>query len=165
MTRSTQRRRRAGLRSFAFAALRVPKQPLSGSASRVSGPRPPCAAGHSLSRAPSAASPGHPSGHRTPCATGNTYTASRRSNGPLLRQNDLATTEHRLGAASPRSLRVCASSGAFQRPPTAQLPTSGRTTFQGADQAQDASGVLVVELLEVFDSTFGQFNLPSHTAS
>lgn len=32
-------------------------------------------------------------------------------------------------------------------------------------KAQDASGVLVVELLEVFDSTFGQLNLPSHTAS
>ena len=32
-------------------------------------------------------------------------------------------------------------------------------------KAQDASGMLVVELLEVFDSAFGQFNLPSHTAS
>ena len=32
-------------------------------------------------------------------------------------------------------------------------------------KAQDASGVLVVELLEVFNSTFGQLNLPSHTAS
>lgn len=32
-------------------------------------------------------------------------------------------------------------------------------------KAQDASGVLVVELLEVFDSAFGQLNLPSHTAS
>ena len=32
-------------------------------------------------------------------------------------------------------------------------------------KAQDASGVLLVELLEVFNSAFGQFNLPSHTAS
>ena len=51
--------------------------------------------------------------------------------GPQRRSCDNSTSTC---AASRRSLRACASSGAFQRPPMAQKPTSGRTTFQGADQ-------------------------------
>ena len=105
----------------------------------------PCAAVLSPSPAPLAASPDRSSSRRIPFASGNTGTASRRSSAPLLRPTDLATTARPLGAASPRSLRACVSSGAFKCPPLAKAYfredhfSGGRPTSDPACRARPRS--------------------------
>ncbi len=65
ITRSTHRRRRAGLTSF-------PERPSQGSSCLASGPTPPVEAGRSRPRVPSGASPSRPSTRRIRCASDRT---------------------------------------------------------------------------------------------
>src|SRR5262249_45780792 len=99
----------------------------------ASNQRLPCAAGCSRAQDPSGASPARSSARQTPGATDNTSPRSPRSGGLRPPCSCPAKPEHRLAAASQRSLQACIASLPLQSPGY-QRHTSSRTTSMGVDQ-------------------------------
>ena len=141
-TSSTHARRRAGLRSFTGAALRVPLLLPLGSTSQSLDQRPLDVTDCSRPQAPSGASPDRPSSHRTQTVICNMLLPSPLSIGSLPKPAGLVPLKPQPAATWRQSLQAYVSSCSFSVLHRLKSHTSGRITFQGADQVPFSRGPL-----------------------